>query len=243
MDVFCRREIKYLIADHQRAALEAAIGQHMAPDRFPHSSIRNIYYDTPDFRLIRHSLEHPVYKEKLRIRCYDGGAGDVFLEMKKKYKGIVYKRRLMVPQDQALAFLAGQADLPDGQISRELTYFRDFYQNLQPQVFLSYERDSWYGKEDSGLRLTMDRDIYYRAEDLRLDGAGMGEAILDPGWSLMEVKAENAIPLWLTMLLAQLKINKVSFSKYGRAYEQQLRRAIQEKRGYLYVGQNIYGNL
>ncbi len=235
MDVFRRREIKYLITDQQRSALEAALAKHMEPDRFPHSSIRNIYYDTPDFRLIRYSLEHPVYKEKLRIRCYDSG-GQVFLEMKKKYKGIVYKRRVQVSQALAYAFMEGKCPLPDSQIGRELTYFRDFYQNLQPQVFLWYERDSWLGKKDAGLRLTMDRDIFYRTEDLRMDSLGGGEAVLEPGWSLMEVKAENAIPLWLTELLARLQIAKVSFSKYGRAYEQELRRRMQEKRGNSYVG-------
>ena len=235
MDVFCRREIKYLITDQQRSALEAELAKYMEPDPFPHSSIRNIYYDTPDFRLIRYSLEHPVYKEKLRIRCY-GGGGQVFLEMKKKYMGIVYKRRVQVSQELAYAFMEGQCPLPDSQIGRELTYFRDFYQNLRPQVFLRYERDSWLGKQDPGLRLTMDRDIFYRMDDLRMDSLGGGEAVLEPGWSLMEVKAENAIPLWLTELLARLQITKVSFSKYGRAYERELRRVMQKKRGNSYVG-------
>lgn len=236
MDVFCRQEIKYLITEAQRQALVAAFARHMEPDQYPHSSIRNIYYDTPDFRLIRRSLEHPVYKEKLRLRCYDGGGAEVFLEMKKKFDGIVYKRRMMLPAGQASDFMAGQGNLPDSQIGRELTYFRNFYQNLRPQVFLRYERDSWRGTEDPGLRITLDNEIYYHTDDLQLDSAVGGEAILEPGYSLMEVKAENAIPLWLTALLAQLKITKTSFSKYGRAYERELRRKIKEERGYLYVG-------
>lgn len=236
MDVFCRKEIKFLINDSQRKALEMEIAKHMVPDKFPHSSIRNIYYDTPDFRLIRRSLEHPVYKEKIRIRCYGSTEQEVFLEMKKKYKGIVYKRRMTLPEGQAMAFMAGQGNLPDTQIGRELTYFRDIYKQLRPQVFLSYERDSWYGEKDAGLRITMDNDIFYRVTELHLHGQLSGEAILPPGMSLMEVKAENAIPLWLTELLASLKISKTSFSKYGRAYERELRQKIEENRGYLYVG-------
>lgn len=236
MDVFCRREIKYLITQQQRQALEAKFADHMAPDKFAHSSIRNIYYDTPDFRLIRHSLEHPVYKEKIRLRCYGDGNAEVFLEMKKKYKGIVYKRRMILRESQAEAFMAGQGSLPDTQIGRELTYFRDFYKNLRPQVFLSYERDSWTGTHDPGLRITFDEQIQYRTTDLHLTTVSGGESILAPGMVLMEVKAENAIPLWLTRLLAKQKISKTSFSKYGRAYERQLMRKINEKRGYLYVG-------
>ncbi len=236
MDVFRRREIKYIVTDAQRQALEAAFEKRMRPDRFAHSSIRNIYYDTPDFRLIRHSLEHPVYKEKIRLRCYGLHAQEAFLEMKKKYDGIVYKRRIALQEAQAVAFMEGRAVLPDTQIGRELTYFRDFYQTLRPQVFLSYERDSWFGVADPGLRITLDNQIRYRMTDLHLTDDSEGEAILEPGLSLMEVKAEYAIPLWLTALLAELKISKVSFSKYGRAYQQELQRTNKEKRGYLYVG-------
>lgn len=235
MDVFRRREIKYLITAQQRQAMEAEFARRMVPDRFAHSSIRNVYYDTPDFRLIRHSLEHPVYKEKLRLRCYGSNNAEVFLEVKKKYKGIVYKRRILLEEQQAEAFMAGRGDIPDTQIGREMVYFRDFYQNLQPQVFLSYERDSWAGVNDPGLRVTIDEKICYRTTDLHLTRQPGGEEILEPGLSLMEVKAEYAIPLWLTEMLAHLGIRKVSFSKYGRAYERQLRQKLKEKRGYLYV--------
>ena len=235
MEVFCRREIKYLLDSRQRAALEAEFAQRMQPDKFPHSSIRNIYYDTPDFRLIRRSLEHPIYKEKLRVRCYGAEAKTVFLEMKKKYKGIVYKRRLSLPEQNAYGFMEGIASLPDSQIGKELTYFRDFYQTLQPQVYLSYERDSWVGKEDPGLRITMDQQIAYRTTDLLLTADAPGQQILPPDTYLMEVKAEHAIPLWLVQLLAREKIHKVSFSKYGNAYLRLLEQSNQEKRGHHYV--------
>ena len=188
MDVFCRREIKYLITARQRQALEAAFAGHMKRDSFAHSSIRNIYYDTPDFRLIRRSLEHPVYKEKIRLRCYGSGEGPVFLEMKKKFQGIVYKRRMALQRDQAEGFMAGRTGIPDTQIGRELTYFRDYYQNLRPQLFLRYERDSWLGVEDPSLRITIDGDIYYRMTDLHLDAGENDQPILEPGMFLMEVK-------------------------------------------------------
>ena len=229
MNVFRRKELKFLIDSQQRACLEQVFAEKMLPDRFFHSSIRNIYYDTPDYRLIRRSLEKPVYKEKLRLRSY-GQSDVVFLEMKKKYK-----RRISLTESQAEAFMEGAGSLPDSQIAREMVYFRDFYRNLAPKVYLSYERDSWLGKEDPGLRITMDREIRYRREDLKLSLAPDGEAILPPELSLLEVKAENAIPLWLTQLLAQQRIHQVSFSKYGRAYERGLREQIQESRGLGYA--------
>ena len=128
-----------------------------------------------------------------------------------------------------------QGELPDSQIAREMLYFRDFYRNLEPKVYLSYERDSWLGKEDLGLRITMDRQICFRRNDLRLSMAPCGQQILPPELSLLEVKAEYAIPLWLTELLAKQKIHKISFSKYGRAYELGLPETIQESRGMGYA--------
>ena len=235
MDVFRRRELKFLVDADQRAALEDVLAEKMAPDTFPHSSIRNIYYDTPDFRLIRHSLLKPVYKEKLRLRCY-GESREVFLEMKKKYKGIVYKRRIALTEPQAEAFMIRKGSIPDTQIGREMMYFRDFYKTLQPQVYLSYERDAWRGTQDTGLRITFDDQIQFRRTALHLDQAPGGETILPPGLSLLEVKAENAIPLWLTQTLARLHIRKISFSKYGRAYEMALLGKIYEDRGYHHVG-------
>lgn len=235
MDVFCRKELKFLVDEEQRRQLEAVFAQRMIPDKFPHSSIRNIYYDTPDFRLIRRSLEKPVYKEKLRLRCY-GDSKEVFLEVKKKYKGVVYKRRISLTEQSTEAFMEFRGTIPDTQIGREMVYFRDFYRELKPQVYLSYERDAWFSKRDPGLRITIDEQIRYRYCNLHLDQAPDGQEILPPGQYLMEVKAENAIPVWLMELLAQLKISKISFSKYGRAYLMELPGKINEGRGKYYVG-------
>lgn len=87
---FERRELKYRITDAQRAALEAAFGARMVPDEYGESTICNIYYDTADYRLIRASLEKPAYKEKLRLRSYGvtKPGGEVFLELKKKYRAL-----------------------------------------------------------------------------------------------------------------------------------------------------------
>ena len=153
--------------------------------------------------------------------------------MKKKYLGIVYKRRIRITQEQALAFMNRQAPLPeDSQIGRELTYFRDFYRNLEPRVYLSYERQAWFDPADKGFRMTMDRNIYYRLEDLSLYQPVGGRQILSDELSLLEVKASGGIPIWMTEHLSKAGIYKQSFSKYGQAYLQQLT----ESRGKSYVG-------
>ncbi len=236
MDVFRRKELKFVITPEQRQALLPLLEEKMLPDPYGPGTIRNIYFDTADDRLIRKSLEKPAYKEKLRLRCYDDGHRTVFLEMKKKYKGIVYKRRMQMTQAQAMDFMAFRGPLPqDSQIGRELCYFRDFYKDLTPKVYLSYDRQGWFSKTDPGLRITMDCNIFFRRESLQLTQPPGGQPVLAPEFTLLEVKAENAVPLWLSNALTENMIRQVSFSKYGRAYLLGLQADINEKRGIDYA--------
>lgn len=216
---FERRELKYRITDAQRAALEAAFGARMVPDEHGESTICNIYYDTADYRLIRASLEKPAYKG-LRSYGVTEPGGEVFLELKKKYKGIVYKRRITLPEDAAGEFIAGRAPLGEhGQIGREIEYFTAFYAPLLPAVHLSYERSAWFSREDRDLRITFDKNIRFRQEDVSLTLPAGGRRILPEGESLMEIKAAAALPLWLVSELDTLGIYQSTFSKYGEAYK------------------------
>ena len=208
--IFQRFEIKYMLDSRQRAIVEQAFRGRMLPDPHGESSICNIYYDTPDYRLVRDSLEKPVYKEKLRLRSYGRVMPEekVFLELKKKYRGVVYKRRIELAEDQAVAYMAGRCELPyDCQIGREIDYFRLFYRGLEPAVYLCYDRSPWFSAED------------WRQEDMDLSAPIGGEALLLPHQSLFEVKTAGAIPLWLVEALDRSGARKASFSKYGEAYQ------------------------
>ena len=219
--VFKRKEVKYLLTEAQLASLRPALEAHMEPDAFAHSSISNLYYDTPDYRMIRRSLEKPSYKEKLRLRSY-GVPNDqtpVFPEIKKKAQGIVYKRRVSMPYGTAIRYLSRRCPGGDGQIFQELNWMLTSYGSLAPRIFLSYERDSWKGQEDSSLRLTLDREILWRTEALDLRRGTWGTPLLEPGQVLMEIKISNAAPLWLAEALSENGIFPVSFSKCGRAFE------------------------
>ena len=220
-NVFQRHEIKFLLDSRQRAIVEQAFLGRMEPDAHGESTIRNIYYDTPDYRLIRSSLGKPIYKEKLRMRSYVRAQGTdaVFLELKKKYRGVVYKRRIELPLGQAEAAMEGLASLPDSQIGREIAYAVGFYQNLEPAVFLCYDRSAWFSTEDPTLRATFDRSIRFRTEEMSLRAGAYGRQLLLPGWSLLEIKTASAIPMWLVEALEVGEIRQASFSKYGEAYK------------------------
>ncbi len=200
-----------------------AMKPYMMPDEFGRSTIRNIYYDTPDSRLIRRSLEKPVYKEKLRVRSYTKATAEsiVFVELKKKFDSVVYKRRVSVAEAEASEYLDRGKPLPvKNQITEEIEYFRQNYSGLRPAVFLSYEREAFYGKEDHELRITFDENILWRKEDLSLQSEIYGKPILDRGCTLMEVKVAAAMPKWLVDVLSSGRIYQTSLSKYGAAYVQ-----------------------
>lgn len=223
-NVFKRYELKYLLTKEQKTVILEAMQPYMELDAFGRSTIRNIYYDTPSSQLIRTSLEKPVYKEKLRVRSYKTATPEstVFVELKKKYKSVVYKRRVSVAEQDAMQYLNEGKALPiENQITKEMDYFCKFYENLKPAMFLSYDREAFYGKQDRDLRITFDENILWRVEDISLCSEVYGMPIIDDEYALMEVKIAGAMPLWLAQTLSEHKIFKTSFSKYGNAYLQQ----------------------
>lgn len=219
---FQRYELKYLLTPDQKQAVLQAMEGHMALDQYGRGTIRNIYYDTDTFRLIRRSLERPCYKEKLRVRSYRQVTPEepVFVELKKKYKSVVYKRRLALPEGLVSQSLAQNAPLPDSsQIGREIDYFRSYYRPLIPTVFLSYQREAYYPLDGGDFRVTFDDHILYRRDRLFLCSEVSGTPILPPGQTLMEIKTSGGIPLWMTHVLTRAHIFKTSYSKYGTAYQ------------------------
>ncbi len=219
--VFKRYELKYMLTLEQKEMILDAMKQYMIPDKYGRSTIRNIYFDDDSYRLIRRSIERPAYKEKLRVRSYDLASSDstVFVELKKKFEKVVYKRRLPLTEDDAMRWIGREeVSFPDTQISREINYFIDFYCNLKPKVFLSYEREAFFDKDGGDFRITFDENILARTTDLSLCSPPYGTRILESGRVLMELKCSGAIPLWMVEILSKEKIYKTSFSKYGTAY-------------------------
>lgn len=220
--VFQRYELKYLLTMAQKETVLKAMQPYMTLDKYGRTTIRNLYYDTDTYLLIRRSIEKPAYKEKLRIRSYsqtdDNSA--VFVELKKKYKHVVYKRRISLPYTDATAWLSREKHpAKHTQIANEIDYFLDYYGSLHPTVFLSCERKAYYGNDGSDFRVTFDDNILCRQEDLSLESEVYGTPILPEDKVLMEIKCSGGIPLWMTHVLSEEKIYKTSFSKYGTAYE------------------------
>ena len=222
---FKRYELKYLLNKKEKEEILLAMKPHMKLDDYGRTVIRNIYFDTENFRLIRRSLEKPVYKEKLRIRSYKPVqiTDPVFVEIKKKYKSVVYKRRLLLPEKTVMeSFRTGEPLPVCSQIGDEIQYFREYYKNLQPSVFLSYEREAFHSLDGSDFRVTFDENILYRRNDISLGSEIYGHPLLGKQQTLMEIKTSGGIPLWMSETLTKHHLYKTSFSKYGSAYQRMM---------------------
>lgn len=242
ISTFERKEIKFMLDMEQYTALLAEINKYMIPDKYciggKDYGIYNVYYDTPDDYLIRESIEKPYYKEKIRLRSYFSPAGPedrVFLEIKKKVGGVVTKRRVTMTLAEADAYLQHRQKPMDlskytqKQIFNELDVFLSRFP-VMPKQYISYQREAFFGKDDPTFRLTLDRQITERRYDLSLSQGSYGAQIIAPNQRLMEVKISGAMPLWLSKKLAELKIYKISFSKYGKAYQRYIRTQLYESR-------------
>ena len=222
IETFKRKEIKYLLSGEQYEQLFPFMQEMARIDRYGKTRIQNIYFDTPDYRLIRTSLEKPIYKEKLRLRTYGdtNGGTNSFIEIKKKYDGIVYKRRVSGAYDHTFHYLIGKGQpIDDSQISQEIAGFLQMYRNLRPAMRIGYDRIAMAGIDDSGFRVTFDTKITWSTDCLDLREQERGNQILADGWHLMEIKVKDALPQKLARKLAELSIFPNSFSKYGRGYE------------------------
>jgi len=245
IEVFKRKEMKYIMDAERYRHIVDFLQTYMNLDEYnkgnQHYTIANIYYDTHDNNIIRQSVAKPKYKEKLRLRAY--GVPDMdsntYLELKKKYRGIVYKRRVTLPLTDAYDFIrTGKIPETDNQryvnvqVLKELQYSIQFYKPI-PAVYLAYDRIAYFGKDSSeggpgrDLRISFDFNVRTRRENTGLELGDHGEQLLEEGMYVMEVKSGNLLPRWLLDYFQEHGMRRNSLSKYGTEYKKFLNNQIQ----------------
>ncbi|MGN0298048.1 MAG: polyphosphate polymerase domain-containing protein [Lachnospiraceae bacterium] len=219
--IFERTELKYLISPAQKDAFLNRISDYIEQDSHGESTVYSLYFDTPSYQLIRNSMEKPLYKEKLRLRSYGipSNESKVFLELKKKYKGVVYKRREEMTLSQAEHWINTKEVPKNSQIMREIDYISQFYHPLQPKMLISCQRQAYFCVNDPELRFTFDQQLQYRTTDLSLTSGSYGEPIVPNDACVLEIKALFSMPLWLTEVIDELHIVPSGFSKYAMGYQ------------------------
>lgn len=217
---FKRVEKKYFLTPEIKKRLFDLVGDKLVLDKYGKSTISSIYLDTDDYLLIRNSIDAVSYKEKLRIRAYKtpDDNDEVFFEIKKKYKGIVYKRRISLPLYKALNYIETHKKPEESQIMSEIDYAMQFYKYPKPKMLISYDREAYYSPEEPGFRITFDSNARYRDYDIDLKLGSVGKKILDDNTIIMEVKTNGGMPLWLSSAFTELNLAPTPCSKYKLSY-------------------------
>ncbi|WP_241157357.1 polyphosphate polymerase domain-containing protein [Adlercreutzia sp. ZJ242] len=174
--------------------------------------------------------------------AFASSAALVFVELKKKYQGVVYKRRVGISLAAAQAYLSGMPyeqaceafPLDDAalaaeslsarsvQIAREIDAMRARHAQLSPSMGIACDRVAWLPRAEHAVGLGELRVTFDSALSC-LDGAaacgrrGSWEPVIDNAESVMEIKGAGPLPLWLAAALSGAQAYPTSFSKYGAA--------------------------
>ena len=239
-EIFSRYELKFPMPYEVYMKLKDRLLEHLTADAYGDEegfySITNVYFDTYDNFFHRQNQNREPFRQKLRLRTYgvDNLDETCFLEIKKKYKGLVNKRRTTLRLRDAYRFLgmdealleecqsngSGAIDtespiiVSNKQIFKEVSFFTDFFK-LTPRMVLSYDRRAFFDAVDDSVRVTFDRNIRYRTTDFRLEHGSYGECFVDSDSVLMEIKVEKSVPMWLVELLNEFGLFRKKFSKYS----------------------------
>ena len=238
---FKRVEKKYIFTIQKYNELMKRLENKLNPTEFPNSKILNIYFDTDSYDLAIKSIQKPIYKEKIRLRSYNVPNEDskLFFELKKKYKGVVGKRRIAINKSQYDEYLkyGSISNVENKQIFEEIDYAYKRY-NLKPKMMVAYDREAYYLKENHDIRITLDFNLRSRTTDVDLFMGDAGKKFFSDDMVILEIKSCQSIPIWFAKLLNELQIYPTSFSKYGEIYKKYVLNS-NESNTYAICGVNI----
>ncbi len=230
IEIFSRKEQKYLITQRQYEQLVEQLEPRMRSDKNGTNgryTVTSLYFDNDKKDIYFETKNKLKYRQKLRLRVYDDATEEsvAFFEVKQKHKKVVNKRRLLMPLSEAYRYLEDgeNANLPSYQTSnhqvlKEIDHFKRFY-NLKPAMVVSYDRHALHGVNDAELRVTFDFNLRCRSEDLKLENGPYGENFIDPDLVILEVKVDHSVPLWLARILQNLQCEQRSASKFCTSTE------------------------
>lgn len=230
IEIFTRRELKYLITTEQYRELTKRLSPHMRPDIHGtdgHYTVTSLYFESPEHTIYMETKNKLSFRQKLRLRVYDetDRNGTAFFEVKQKHKKVVNKRRMVLPLREAYRYLKNTSthsfdhyETSNTQVLREIDHFRKLY-HLQPEMIVSYDRHAFHGLEDADLRVTFDMNLRCRNDDLYVENGPHGVNFVDSNLVVLEVKVNNSVPLWLAHTLQELNCKQKSPSKFCTSME------------------------
>ncbi|MEH3138508.1 MAG: polyphosphate polymerase domain-containing protein [Mycolicibacterium neoaurum] len=231
LHAFNRYEIKYLLDEMHIPALREALSARMSTDPFsPHGGypVTSLYYDTADLRFYWEKIEGLRFRRKLRMRLYGNPSEctdetPVQVEIKQRVNRVTQKRRVPLPYGTALRWLDGRQEIDCEPHQRafvhEVTALIGNL-DLRPVVTTGYLREAFVGRDaDLGLRVTIDHKVHGRDRDFHFASGAENRFIIPPKLAIVEIKANERVPYWVTDLAARSEMSVVRVSKYCQSVQ------------------------
>jgi hypothetical protein len=224
-----RYECKYLVLEAWVPEIRRIIGPFVRPDRFAPQAggmyrISSLYLDSPDLQLLRMAREGWSERMKLRARTYSERQEDpVFLEVKRRFNGVVHKTRARLARAEVRAPLRSHAwGAPARSGPSELRQFVHLAQHfaVRPVRHVRYLREAYESRGGEPVRVTFDRALEQaegRDGELSPDGSRWRPLGLEG--VVLELKFTGGFPLWMGALVARFELERRSISKYSLAME------------------------
>ena len=213
---FHRFEEKYLLSPFSYQRLRQSLDTIMEEDACGCYTVNNLYFDTDNYDIIHTSALKPALREKLRLRWYSrtDTASDISREIKYKYRSRVYKRRSLLKPSGTDRLLEHNGTPGRGHSAKEVDCtFKPYHPT--PKLLLAYDRETLKSSQETGLRITFDRNIRWRDHDFKMSSGSYGTPLMPEDTVFMEIKAYGDLPIWLTEILTAENIYPASFSKYA----------------------------
>ncbi|MBA4337010.1 vacuolar transporter [bacterium] len=229
---FNRFELKYVLSIENARKFAQAVKSFLNVDSYGEKgkyAITSLYYDSPDYRFYWEKMEGIKFRRKLRIRYYEKkepltNEDPVFVEIKQRTDRVTQKRRAKLSYKDAIK-LCNKGIMPDSYDPKDKATLQEVQSmvllyRLRPTIITSYFRQAYIGTEyDLGLRITFDTNVRYRDVDLDLTSKNIGKFMIRPTLSVMEIKANESIPYWLTEMIGEHNVPLVRVSKYCQAID------------------------
>ncbi len=215
-----RVELKYLVSELQIAFLKKQLEQVLSYDKHhPNGesySIRSLYFDDIYDSCLQENENSTDYREKYRIRIYNGDSSEIHLETKEKIHGYTRKKKEILSYEDCMCYINKktiQLKQEDGVLKKRL-YAMIQMAHYQPVQIVEYERIAMI-EPTGNVRVTFDKNIGgTNCTNTFFEPVLPTVPVLPQGIHIMEVKYDELLPDYVKEILNGISLERVSFSKY-----------------------------
>lgn len=231
---FQRFEFKYLLTSELELKIKKRINPYIKKDPFVNKNkngmyeVVSLYYDSPGFYYYKQKIDGVLRRKKIRLRTYRNNGVFIpyaFFEIKRRHDTVILKDRFVMNKDDYEKLIKNDdfhsttaiRDQNRKNIIEEFEW-EQHLRSIGPKVLINYDREPYLGQYNDNFRITFDKNIkaiqndnlFYEGNDFE-DVSGVH--------TVMEVKFNGALPHYVSEVIKEFDLERISYSKYCQAID------------------------